>query len=81
LYLRAQILLALGDGEGASRDFAAARDEDVCPVRAPTEIIEAVRQVAAESQVPLVDYVEYAEKSSREESLARTCFWITCIHD
>lgn len=64
LYLRAQILLALGDSEGASRDFAAARDEDVCPIRAPTEIIAAVRQVAAEWQIPLVDYVECVEKSS-----------------
>jgi len=64
LYLRGQVRHALDDFEGARQDYSAARDEDVCTLRAPTAIIEAVRSTAAACDVLLVDFVSHVERVS-----------------
>ena len=63
-YLRARILLALGESKRAEADFKRARDDDVCTLRAPEEIIEIVRKCAQEASVPLVDFVKWVEQNS-----------------
>ena len=45
-----------GRNHEAADAFARARDEDVCPLRAPGPIVASVREVAAERGVPLVDF-------------------------
>lgn len=47
--------LALGRTQDAEESLARAIDLDVCPLRAPTSIVDAVRRVAAEAGAPLVD--------------------------
>ena len=54
-YLRAR--LALGAGTTSHANFIAARDHDVCPLRATSNIIMAVKDKARINQVPLVDTV------------------------
>jgi len=65
-YLRARILLALGESKRAEVDFKRARDDDVCTLRAPGEIIEIVRTCASETSVPLVDFVKWAEQNAAD---------------
>ena len=48
-------LLAVGRTEAAEAAFVRAKDEDVAPLRATEEIRRAIRRVAAERDVPLVD--------------------------
>jgi tetratricopeptide (TPR) repeat protein len=63
-YARGRALYALGRFEEARRAFERARDEDVCPLRAPREVVAATRRVAAERGIPLVDF----EKRVRDEA-------------
>ncbi|MBW2361146.1 MAG: tetratricopeptide repeat protein [Deltaproteobacteria bacterium] len=55
-YRRGRLLLALGRHTEAAAALTRARDEDVCPLRAPSAIVSVVREVAAEREVPLVDF-------------------------
>lgn len=55
-YRRGKLLLALGRHTEAAVALTRARDEDICPLRAPTPIVEIVREVAAERGVPLLDF-------------------------
>lgn len=54
-YRLGQCRLALGDRAGAREAFVAARDEDVCPLRAPGAIHASIHRVAAGSNVTLLD--------------------------
>ena len=64
LYLRARIRLALGNDAKAREDFVAARQEDVCTLRAPNEILQVVRRVASEMKTPHVDFAAYVDRVS-----------------
>jgi tetratricopeptide (TPR) repeat protein len=55
-YLEGQLLSALGRYELARQVFRRARDEDICPLRAPQNLILALRDVAAHHRVPIVDF-------------------------
>ncbi len=55
LYLRGRLLADRGDWELAKRYFVAARDADVCPLRAITPIVESVSELAERFDVPIVD--------------------------
>ena len=55
-YLRGQALLGLGRYSEAQSALRAARDEDICPLRALTPLSLMVVKVAKEQQVPLVDF-------------------------
>ena len=65
-YLRGRILREMGESKRALQDFMRARDEDICALRAPQEIIDIVRRVSVEQKVPLVDFVAWAGESSNE---------------
>jgi Flp pilus assembly protein TadD len=56
LYLQAQALHALGRIDEARRAFVAARDEDVCPLRALTPVGGIVADVARSTDTGLVDF-------------------------
>jgi tetratricopeptide (TPR) repeat protein len=55
-YLHGQVLWDLARYAEARAAFIRARDEDVCPLRALTLLVDAVRAVALERAVPLVDF-------------------------
>jgi len=61
-YALGQALLQLNRFEEARRALEAARDEDICPLRALTPMPDIVRDVAAERSVPLVDFVRMADE-------------------
>lgn len=55
-YLLGQIEHALGNTEVAAGHFERALNEDICPLRATTEIVQAVQEIADEFAVPLIDF-------------------------
>ena len=55
-FLRGRVLEKLGRYAEAKAAYERARDEDVCPLRAPREIREILTRVATQRQVPLVDF-------------------------
>ncbi|MBW2315248.1 MAG: tetratricopeptide repeat protein [Deltaproteobacteria bacterium] len=55
LHRLGELRLATGRHAAAEAAFIAARDEDVCPLRAPTEFQQVVRSVAERRQVATVD--------------------------
>ena len=54
-YILGTLLLENGETEKASQHLIAARDHDVCPLRATTSIINHVIEIADAYDVPLVD--------------------------
>jgi tetratricopeptide (TPR) repeat protein len=64
LYRTGQALLALGK-DGEARDFfIRAKDEDICPLRALSATLEAMRKVAHDRGVPLLDWEAMASAGS-----------------
>jgi tetratricopeptide (TPR) repeat protein len=63
-YLRGRILWRLRRYSEAKASFIRAMDEDVCPLRAPTQMLSVVARVAEERNVPLVDFVALVEEQS-----------------
>jgi len=63
-FLRGQILQAMSRFDEARRSFRTAIDEDVCPLRALSETADTVAEVAAERDVPLVDWARYLEQQA-----------------
>ena len=61
-YLRGRVLVALEEYEDAKTALQRARDEDICPLRAPTEIRKLVLKVADEKDVSVVDFVGELEQ-------------------
>ncbi len=56
LYQLGERRLRAGDESSAEAAFVGARDEDVCPLRAPSEFVEAVREFAEAPSVWSVDF-------------------------
>ncbi len=54
-YLAGRLHYELGDATSAYRHLVAARDHDVCPLRATSSIVDCVVQTATEYSLPLVD--------------------------
>lgn len=65
-YLLAEILFSAGALDEADVHYAAARDEDVVPVRALTVLVETLRTVAEQTGVPCVDFVKILETDRRQ---------------
>lgn len=63
-YLRAQALKALGQIDQAILAFVAARDEDICPLRALTPVGEIVENVARTQGTGLVDFARLVREKS-----------------
>ena len=56
-YEKGRALRALGRMEQARVAFERARDEDVCPLRAPGALVETLRELCRREGVPLYDFV------------------------
>jgi len=63
-YLRGRALIESGDAQAARDAFVRARQEDVCPLRAPREIQEIVREVADQRRLPRIDFAGIVERQS-----------------
>lgn len=63
-YLHGRVLDALDRHEEAKRAYEAARDNDICPLRALTTMRAILREVAAERDVPVLDFAALAEQES-----------------
>jgi tetratricopeptide (TPR) repeat protein len=63
-YELGRALYALERYPEAKAAFERARDEDVCPLRAPAEIVRITREVAAARSVPLVDFERIVGEAS-----------------
>jgi tetratricopeptide (TPR) repeat protein len=55
-FRKGQLLYAEGRFAAAKRALNRARDEDVCPLRALTSMLEAVHAVAARQRLPIADF-------------------------
>ncbi|MBT8401480.1 MAG: tetratricopeptide repeat protein [Rhodothermia bacterium] len=64
LFLRGRALRAVGNTGEARRTFAAARDEDIAPLRALTKMVETVADVAHENGTGFVDFVRLVDAES-----------------
>ncbi len=61
-FLQGRLLGAAGRWGDARAAFVRARDEDVCPLRAPSPIPDMVRQVAGDRETGLVDFEALADQ-------------------
>jgi len=66
-YRRGQALLALKRYDDAEMAFRLARDEDVCPLRALTQMRRIVLEIAREQGVGVVDFVDLLEKRMQDK--------------
>ena len=65
LFEYAGALLKAGQWQQAREYFVRAKDEDVCPLRAPTAISNAMREVAAAADVTIVDFPALVDDRSQ----------------
>jgi tetratricopeptide (TPR) repeat protein len=56
-FYRGHALERLGRHEEARAAFVRARDEDICPLRALSPMVDIVKEIAEDREVPLVDFV------------------------
>lgn len=63
-YVLGRIQLGLGEQAQARRSFERARDEDICPLRAPESVVEVIREFARAEQVPAFDFEQYLTTNS-----------------
>ena len=63
-YQRGLALCELERWGAAKAAFQRAVDEDICPLRAPSEIKQAVMEVAVERGVPLIDFARWSESQA-----------------
>jgi len=63
-YLRGRVLESLEQFEGAKVAYQRAVDEDVCPLRALSPMLDIVTDLAREHNVPLIDFVAMVENES-----------------
>jgi len=63
-YAKAQALWNLGRFDESKSAFLRAMDEDICPLRALTSMVEAVRGVAMQRHAPMVDFVKLMQEKA-----------------
>jgi tetratricopeptide (TPR) repeat protein len=78
-YLRGEILYSASRFTEARDAFQVAVDEDVCPLRAPSQSIEIVHEVARDRGVPLVDWAGYLQRESTN-GIADEEFFLDHVH-
>jgi tetratricopeptide (TPR) repeat protein len=60
----ATVYQRMGKADLAGFHFRRARDEDICPLRAIQPIVDAVRRVARETDVPVVDFEQILARAT-----------------
>lgn len=78
-YQRARLLEELGRWREARDDYVRARDEDVCPLRALSEMQEIVAEVAEASDAPLVDFAALVRERS-EHGIPGSSLFLDHVH-
>lgn len=78
-YIRGQILYRGGRYADARNAFQRALDEDVCPLRALSEIVGIVAEVAGERDVPLVDFAKFIDERA-EHGIPGEDFFLDHVH-
>lgn len=73
-YDKGKCLVALGRFELAKQAFRQAKDEDVCPLRAISPLVQTVRDTAATDGVFLVDFEELVDRHSEHSLPGRSMF-------
>jgi len=73
-YLRGRVLWELRRYDEAKTAFVRAMDEDICPLRALTSILNIINEVAREQKVPLVDFVALLEQRSEHATPGESLF-------
>ena len=68
-YLRGRILWELERYDEAKKAFIQSIDEDICPLRATGAMLEIVRDVGDERDVPVVDFVGFLDQQDRPTSI------------
>ncbi|MCF7765705.1 MAG: tetratricopeptide repeat protein [Verrucomicrobia bacterium] len=63
-FLRAQVLDRLGRFDEAKASYLRARDEDVCPLRAPEPVLAILRDIAHQTHTPLIDFQSFLDHRS-----------------
>ena len=63
-FLRGRVLDSLKRHDEAKKAYVAARDQDICPLRALTAMRGILYEVAAERDIPVLDFAALAEKES-----------------
>lgn len=82
-FSRGQVLFNLGRFNEAKSEFIKARDMDICPLRAVTQIENVVWAVAKEKQVPLVDFERLLEQrmlKTEKHSIVGEEFFLDHVH-
>ena len=79
LYLKGRLLADQQDWESAKRYLIAARDADVCPLRAISPIADAVTELANRFDVPLLD-AERLISDASDHQLPSTQWLIDHVH-
>jgi hypothetical protein len=65
-FVAGRLLYEQGNRSAAKRHLAAARDFDVCPLRATSEMIQSVRTVAEQHQLPLLDTIALLDRRTHD---------------
>ena len=78
-YARGEALYREGRFEEAREAYQRALDEDICPLRATTPILEAVRRVARRAGAPLVDF-ERTIASKAEHGIPGSDWFVDHVH-
>jgi len=73
-YLRGCVLWELKRYDEAKAAFIRALDEDVCPLRALTEMRDIIIEVAEERNVPVVDFMALLERQSEHATPGENLF-------
>jgi len=82
-YRRGQALLAMGRSDEAKGELVTARDQDVCPLRAPSPVSQILAKVAKEQNVTLVDFKGLLERrmlSARGYSILGQEYFLDHVH-
>jgi tetratricopeptide (TPR) repeat protein len=74
-YAYGRVLVAEHHYAEARQHFEAARDEDVCPLRARSEIVAVAREVSSRLEVPTVDFPELIARSLGPDKPPRGAGW------
>jgi tetratricopeptide (TPR) repeat protein len=78
-YLRGQILYASARYDAAREAFQRALDEDICPLRALSETLQTVSDVARERGVPVIEWARHLQARA-ENGITGEDFFLDHVH-
>jgi len=78
-YVRGRVLEKLGRYAEAKASLERARDEDVCPLRAPSTIRSILSRVTSQRRVPLIDFQSFIEARS-DNGITGASWFLDHVH-